>query len=123
MKNLLIHEYRILVLTAFFCFTFAAFGTTTEWSRIWGSANVDFGKDVAVDSSGNIYVTGYTYGSFDGQTGNFEDDLFLTKFDKNGNRIWSRIRNNGGGHDKGLTVAVDSSNNIFVAGHNAGFNA
>ncbi len=112
-----------LAVTSLAFLVFFVEGATTDWTRIWGSVSDDYGKDVGVDSSGNIYVTGYAYGPFDGQNHNLVDDLFLTKFDKNGNRIWSRIRNNGGGHDKGLAVAVDSSNNIFVAGHNAEINA
>ncbi|MCK5852757.1 SBBP repeat-containing protein [bacterium] len=112
-----------LIFTVCICLAFSVAGATTDWSRIWGSVEDDYGKDVAVDSSGNIYVTGYVYGAFDGQSHSVADDLFLTKFDKNGNRIWSRIRNNGGGHDKGLSVAIDGNDNILVAGHNAGQDA
>ena len=36
------------------------------WTRLIGTAEDDYGRDLRLDSSGNIYVTGYTSGSLDG---------------------------------------------------------
>jgi Beta-propeller repeat len=41
---------------------------------------------VAVDSSGAVYVAGYTYGGLDGNTLTGLDDFFVTKYDPAGNR-------------------------------------
>ena len=38
------------------------------WSRIWGSAQDDYGNAIAVGANSMLYVAGYTCGSFDGQT-------------------------------------------------------
>jgi len=41
---------------------------TRLWSRIWGSADYDYGTGVAVDPAGNVYVAGDTQGTLPGQT-------------------------------------------------------
>jgi len=35
---------------------------TKQWTKQLGTSSVDIGSGVTVDSSGNIYVTGYTEG-------------------------------------------------------------
>ena len=42
--------------------------------------------DIAVDSSGNVYVTGYTSGGLDGNANAGGTDIFLMKYDSNGNK-------------------------------------
>ena len=39
-----------------------------EWPQQLGSSSSDDGQGVTVDSSNNIYVTGYTKGGLDGNT-------------------------------------------------------
>ncbi len=65
--------------------------------------------DVAVDSSGNSYVTGFT-----GISDPFLD-VFLLKYDSSGSLDWAR---NWGGNrgDEGWGVAADASGNIYVTG-------
>jgi hypothetical protein len=54
------------------------------WSTQFGSPNVfpfdwtDHGSDIAVDDHGNVYVTGYTNGSFEGQSRR-QYDVFIAK--------------------------------------------
>jgi hypothetical protein len=50
------------------------------WTKQIGTSSYDFGIGVAVDSFGNIYVTGYTYGGLDGNTHAGEGDIFLIKY-------------------------------------------
>jgi uncharacterized protein (UPF0548 family) len=88
------------------------------WTKQWGTSENDYGISVAVDSSDNIYLTGYTFGSlFDVSKGG--TDIFLTKLDTNGNEIWSEQWGTSE-NDYGNSVAVDSSDNIFVAGYTYG---
>lgn len=42
------------------------------------------GNGVATDASGNVYVTGSTYGGLDGNTLIGTRDVFVTKYDSNG---------------------------------------
>jgi len=89
--------------------------TGDTFNRQWGTSSYDVGNSIAVDSSGNIYVAGITYGSLDGNTNAGSGDIFLTKWNSNGKKQWTKqwgTRNN----DSGQSVAVDSSGNVFVTG-------
>ena len=50
-----------------------------EWTRQLGTGSADYGFGVSVDGSGNAYVTGYTNGSFGGNTNAGGYDMFLVK--------------------------------------------
>jgi uncharacterized delta-60 repeat protein len=81
-----------------------------SWRRTWGGSDYDYGYGVAVDPSGNIYVTGYTY-SF--SVGGY--DVFLLKYDPSGSLLWQKTWG-GSNYDYGYGVAVDPSGNIYVTG-------
>lgn len=86
------------------------------WAKVWGSENIEWGKDVSVDNFGNIYVTGLTKGSIDGNIYGGGDDFFLTKFNSSGDRLWTKqlgIVN----HDWGEALCNDYLGNIYVTGH------
>jgi hypothetical protein len=55
-----------------------------HWTRQLGTASDDGGSDVAVDNSGNIFVTGSTEGGLDGNTNAGGVDAFLIKFNPMG---------------------------------------
>ena len=50
-------------------------------SGILGS---DAGFGITSDSSGNVYVTGYTYGDLDGNTSAGSNDVFVVKYNSSG---------------------------------------
>lgn len=77
------------------------------WSKLFDNGGNEAGQDVAVDSTGNAYVTGWSIGS--------PSTLFLMKFDQNGNQLWNRPHAAGFG-TKGLGLAIDKDNRIFVTG-------
>jgi len=58
---------------------------TKQWTKQLGSSSSDFAWDVTVDSSDNIYVTGFTNGSLEE---NFNQgsyyDIFLVKYNSDG---------------------------------------
>jgi len=60
------------------------------WTRQLGTSSLDGAYGVAVDGSGNAYVAGHTLGGLDGNTSAGGDDLFLVKYDTNGNKLWTR---------------------------------
>ena len=80
---------------------------------------VDMVKGVAVDSSDNIYVTGYTEGGLDGNTSSGKKDFFLAKYNASGTKEWTKQQGSSA-DDYGNGIAVDSSDNIYVTGNNLG---
>jgi len=88
-----------------------------------GTASTDRGHGIAVDSSGNIFVAGYTTGDLDGESNANPGtaDIFLTKYDASGTRQWTRLAGTTGGDESGWSaVAVDGSGNIYVTGWTSG---
>ena len=88
------------------------------WSAFLGGTGADIGNGIAVDASGNIYVTGYStaaWGSpIQGFSGNY--DAFIAKLSGGGALTWSTFAG-GSGYDYGEAVAADTSGNIYVAGY------
>jgi hypothetical protein len=70
---------------------------------------------LAIDGSGNAYVTGASTG-----IGTF-NDYTTVKYDPGGKQIWvARYDGPTGGHDKAYAIAVDDSDNIYVTGESEG---
>jgi hypothetical protein len=94
-----------------------------RWGLAWGSDSYDYGFAVTVDNSGDIIATGSFYNTIDfdpgygvqNRTSNGYDDVYLCKLDKNKNFIWCKTWG-GAEYDYGKSVAVDSSDNVFVTG-------
>lgn len=89
---------------------------TKLWTRLTGTASNDVGNGIAIDSSGNIYVTGYVSDILDFQPFAGGSDIVLIKYDSSGNKMWTRLAGSTG-YDYGNAVAVDSTGNIFVTGY------
>jgi hypothetical protein len=85
------------------------------WSRIWGSSATEYGTGVSVDGSNFIYAVGTTQGSWAGETNDGSFRMCLSKYDPNGNHIWSRIWGSGWG-ESGGRVAADGLGNTYVSG-------
>ncbi|MBD3211928.1 MAG: hypothetical protein GF311_04895 [Candidatus Lokiarchaeota archaeon] len=76
-----------------------------QWNRTWDGGNSnDAAYDLAIDSAGNIALTGVV-----------DNDLFLSKYDEEGNEIITETWG-GNGDDVGYGIAVDNSDNFYVAG-------
>ena len=84
-----------------------SFGQTVQWSSQFGSSLFDSGRSVAVDSSGNVYVTGTTSGNLFGTIAG-ESDVFIVKYDTGGNKVWAK-QFGSDLREWGNDVAVDSS--------------
>jgi PKD repeat protein len=88
-----------------------------QWvARYNGSGNdTDNPRDLTVDSSGNIYVTG-TSKNADGNS-----DYATIKYDSNGNQSWvARYNHSASSNDGAWAITVNSSGNIYVTGHSSG---
>lgn len=62
---------------------------TVEWTRQFGGALIDVGREVAVDADGNVYFTGDTDG-LPGEPHAGGIDAFVRKYTAGGALIWSR---------------------------------
>ncbi|MDC0229583.1 SBBP repeat-containing protein [Deltaproteobacteria bacterium] len=97
---------------------------TKQWTKQLGTSSRDNGKGVITDSSGNIYVTGTTYGGLDGNTYSGGGEIFLVKYNSSGTKQWTKQlgtssdSTNLGSSSRGVTI--DSSGNIYVTGHTCG---
>ena len=103
----------------FFVAKYDPSGSVLWAKRAGGIANS--GRGIAVDSAGDVFATGAFHlpATFDGITltgGNPGYDIFLVKYDPNGNVIWARKATGSGGINTGQSVAVDASGNCFVTG-------
>lgn len=86
-------------------------GNTVWLKRYDGGYGEDLGRDIAVDDSGFVYVTGYS----DGQ-GTFTDYATI-KYDLNGDTVWvKRYDGPSSGPDFAVALAIDDSGNVYVTG-------
>ena len=99
-----------------------AAGSALVYSTYLGGSSVDYGYGVAVDSSGNAYVTGRTY-STDFPTANplqasygGDGDGFVAKLNAAGSALVYSTYLGGSRHDEGNGIAVDSAGNAYVTG-------
>jgi len=88
---------------------------TPLWDRTWGGGLSDIGYGIAIDSTGNIYLTGIT-NSF----GTGMDDMVLVRFDNSGTQLWNRTWG-GNSFDSGSDIVIDSAGNVYVLGSTKSF--
>jgi len=95
----------------------------TGWVQTWGSTTSDRIRSVAIDPTGDIYVTGEFTGTVDFDPGsgvteftsNGEEDVFLVKFDSDG-ALLSSYAWGSGRRDQSYCVETDDSGNVYISG-------
>lgn len=107
---------------------FSANGLSLAYSTYLGGALNDYGKSVAVDSSGSAYVTGYTasanfptQGAYQGSHAGGTYDAFVTKFSAGGSSlVYSTYMGGSGtgdaGSDNALGIDVDGGGSAYLTG-------
>jgi hypothetical protein len=101
------------------------------WAKSAGGTSTNgsmpaIGNDVSIDASGNAYVTGSFYTPdivFGNDTlinaGAILNDMFIVKYDPNGNVLWAESAGNSSS-DSGNSIVTDASGNSYLTGNFAG---
>ncbi|MBK8981861.1 MAG: SBBP repeat-containing protein [Ignavibacteria bacterium] len=104
-------------------FDYATIKYSANGDELWvrrynGTGGIDEANAIAVDNSGNVYVTGKSQG------GASNSDFVTIKYNPSGDQIWLRSYNGpGNGIDNAIAIAVDANENIYVTGTSwSGFN-
>lgn len=92
------------------------------WAKTFGGSDGEIGNSIAVDASGNVYITGwYTSTTVAMGTSTLTNtsagssDIFLAKLSSAGNILWAK--NIGGtSADRCNGITLDASGNIFATG-------
>jgi len=94
------------------------------WAKSMGGTNIEIGHSIAVDQDGNVISTGRFHGTVDFDPGpavqnlvssGANRDAFIQKLNPGGDLIWAK-RIGGTDNDFGVSMAVDSSGNIYTLG-------
>jgi hypothetical protein len=101
-----------------------AAGSAMTYITYLGGSYDDESDGIAVDASGDAYVTGWTSsanfpttsGAFRTAIGGGYDDGFVTKLNPTGSALIYSTFLGGNGHDEGHAIAVDSLGDSYVTG-------
>ena len=93
------------------------------WAKQLGGKSRDEVKDIAVDASGNVYITGYFEGTADFDPGEGVhnltavggDDIYICKLDAAGDFVWAK-QIGSSKDESGYSIAVDASENVYITG-------
>ena len=97
-------------------------GSGLIYSTYLGGGGYDYGYDIAVDDSGNAYMTGWTSSTNfptlnPYQTYHGAGDVFVTKLSSSGASLIYSTYLGGGSTDQGRAIAVDSGGYAYVTGN------
>jgi hypothetical protein len=88
------------------------------WTRQLGTSVHDYSNSVATDGDGNVYISGYTYGSLTGANVG-ATDAFVAKYSSAGTLRWARQLGTSG-YDNSHSVATDGDGNVYISGWTSG---
>ncbi len=83
------------------------------WTRLFGASGWTGASAVTVDSTG-VYVTGPTFGNFSGLEKAGKSDVYVRKYDLDGNVVWTQ-QYGGSEYDVSNGIDVDATG-VYVAG-------
>ncbi len=94
-----------------------------SYSTYFGGGGNEEGNSIAVDSAGNVYLTGFTdsinfplANSSQPNLSGGQQDAFVVKLDPSGTRLLYSTYLGGNGQDNGTSIAVDQAGNAYITG-------
>jgi hypothetical protein len=92
-----------------------------QWNTFMGSSGEDYAYGIAVDRTGNVYVAGGSDGSWGWPVNAYTGyaDTFVAKLDSSGVLQWNTFMGSSD-YDFGFGIAVDGTENVYVAGGSDG---
>ncbi len=90
------------------------------WARSAGGIYNEKALSVTYDNSGNVFICGHytdslTFGGTTTIYGSGSKDIFVAKYDMNGNFQWVN-RAGGAGRDEAKSIKCDAAGNVYVCG-------
>ncbi|MBA3662922.1 MAG: SBBP repeat-containing protein [Bacteroidetes bacterium] len=94
------------------------------WAKKMGGTNNEYAYSIAVDSLGNVYITGQyeDIADFDPGSGVYNltpvdwVDCFISKLDSSGNFVWAKSIG-GNAWDYSFTLCLDRHSNVYTTGY------
>ncbi len=98
-----------------------------EWAISFGGSDFDYGRSIAIDPYGNIYITGSFRNSVDFNPGTGSqvfnsaggEDIFVLKLNFLGNYVTAKTMG-GASNDAANSLAIDNLGFIFITGNYSG---
>lgn len=87
---------------------------TRAWTRQLGTNSDDVSWGVSADGLGNVYISGYTYGSLAAANSGIRD-AFLSKYDATGMLAWTRQLGTFD-YEESSSVSADGLGNVYISG-------
>lgn len=92
-----------------------------QWTRLLGAASATvIAYSVAVDSSNNVYLAGYTTSNIDGQTKTGTQDALIVKYDSSGTKQWTKLLGVASQNTQAQAISIHSSGNFYISGYTDG---
>ncbi len=96
---------------------------TFAWVKQFDGSSQCSTQKIVTDAIGNVYTTGYFYGTVDfdpsisvyNLSSNGSQDIFISKLDASGNFVWAKSIG-GSLQDNGLAIAIDAIGNLYITG-------